>query len=143
MKLAAWVETLDEHGLTTVEEHAVSLVGAYPKADVVRARDVLHVTLDEAGVFALVTPEALELRLATIEWTGGAYGPRESSRLWMRLDLENMSRHAVLQAVEAAIEARRSEFVPCEHCGRPTPPEESVRPGLCHGCAEEQEGVVF
>ena len=54
-----------------------------PGAMLERTRDAIQFDWGgEQGIVLLVGPEALELRLPTVEWTKGAYGPARSSRLW-------------------------------------------------------------
>lgn len=132
--------------MSRLDENAARVAQMLCGATIERTRDAIQLTEDgDPGVVALVTAEAIELRLPTIEWTGGAHGPVATSRLWKRVRLP--IRDAKLrERVEAAREARRAEFVPCRFCHRPTPPEhrlEDDRGDVCHSCAARELGVVF
>jgi hypothetical protein len=96
---------------------------------------------DDCRVTLLVTAEALELRLPTVEWPT-PYAPTASTRLWKRALWSRLGNDVALRAlVDAAFEKRRREFVACRYCRRPTPPEH--RHGrVCHGCAETHLGIV-
>jgi hypothetical protein len=132
-------------GLTRVESNALGLMRVLQVSRTERTRDAfeLHLGDQEArGVVLIVTAEALELRLPTVEWTRGAYGPASTSRLWKRVTWrDDLTPERVRQLVDAAIAKRRAEFKPCRYCGREVPPEHRLGK-VCHGCAERHEGVV-
>ena len=70
-------------GLRMVERHALRVLQFLPQAKVERTQDAIQITEgDDKGFIVLVTPEAVEFRLPTVEWTCGAYGPARASRLW-------------------------------------------------------------
>ena len=127
-----------------VERHATRVHAIEPRAVVTRTSEAIQfeVDRDDCRVTLLVTAEALEVRLPTVEWTG-AHSCTESTRLWKRVLWSRVGDDEVtLRAlVDAAFEKRRREFVPCRFCRRPTPPEH--RHGrACHGCAEGHLGIV-
>ena len=81
-----------------------------------------------------VTPEAIEIRLPTVEWAA-PYSPEAS----------DVSDGDLVNFVETARQKRHDEFVPCHYCRKPTPPEHRHTldgKNVCHGCAERHEGVV-
>ena len=85
-------------GFRTVEHLALLVLKYLPEAEVTRTRDVIQLDHGgERGIVVLITPEAIEVRLPTIEWTKGAYGPAKTSRLWKRI--------AAGKLVEAALPA--------------------------------------
>ena len=127
-----------------------------------RVRDAIEVRFptgieDEADLVVLLTPEAIELRLPTIDWTQGAYGPAASSELWKRVvwseeaggDLRALSLvengaaeakiHEYLEALASAFKGQVQTCVHCEETFLPARMTDSA----CHGCAEKIEGVVF
>jgi hypothetical protein len=60
-------------GLRTVERRALCVLAMLPDARVERTRDAIQIDHGaEEGIVLLVTAEALELRLPTVEWTWGA-----------------------------------------------------------------------
>jgi hypothetical protein len=74
-------------GLRQVERLALRVLKYLPLAEVTRTRDVIQ--LDdggEEGIIVLVTAEKVELRLPTVEWTQGAYGPAYASCFWKRVN---------------------------------------------------------
>lgn len=129
-----------------VEANAARILDLYPNAHVARTRDVIQIDIrtdaDEArGVTVLVTPEAYELRLPTVEWTAGPYGPAASSRYLKRVRARTAEGQALDELLGDAIARRDAEFVPCRYCGRPTAPEHRHR-DTCHGCTEHHLGVI-
>ena len=129
-----------------VDRNAARILERYPVAHVERTRDTIQIDIrtsrdPERGVSIVVTPEAYELRLPTIEWTAGAYGPAPSTRYLKRVKVDNVSDKALAELIETAIARRDAEIIPCRYCSQPTPPEH--RHGrACHGCAERQIGIV-
>ena len=114
-----------------------------PTAALTRTRDVLQFDVErgDSRITLLVTAEALELRLPTVEWPT-PYLPIPSTRLWKRVAWSRIGDDQALQAlIDGAFEARRREFVPCRFCHEATPAEH--RHGrVCHGCAEGHLGIV-
>ena len=91
---------------------------------------------------ALVTAEALELRLPTVEWPT-PYTPCPTSRLWRRVAWEDIPDHMALATLlEEASAARRQEFTTCRYCGGSFPPERRHSQDVCHGWAERHFGVL-
>jgi len=116
---------------------------------VTRGRDVYELGYDvdgEEGVLVLVTAEAIELRLPTVEWTAGSHAPVASSRLWRRvegLDIIDLSDEQLVELLEAAKQARADEWTTCRYCGERVPVEHRLNGDVCHSCASKHEGVVF
>lgn len=130
-------------GHRLVERNAERVMALMPGGSIERTRDSIQIdTGGERGLVILVTPEAIELRLPTVEWTGGSHGPATSSRLWRRLKLEKLSDESLSELLQKAFAARAAEFKKCRYCGEFFPPEH--RTGrACHGCASDQEGIVY
>ena len=129
-----------------VERNAARVLDLYPHAHVSRTRDAIQIDIHtdpdgERGVTILVTPEAYELRLPTIEWTSGAYGPAASTRYLKRVTTRKASGEALEALIRDAIARRDAEFRPCRYCSRPTPPEHRHR-DVCHACAERHLDIV-
>jgi hypothetical protein len=115
-----------------------------PTGGLTRTRDAIQIDWGgERGIVVLCTPEAMELRLPTVEWTCGPYGPAPSSRLWRRIQYEKLDRDGLKSLFEKAWEARKREFKRCKYCGEEYPPEHGFENNVCHGCASEHEGVRF
>ena len=134
------------HGGRHVERNAARVLEHYSTAHIERTRDANQIDIrtdtdGERGVTVLVTPEAYELRLPTIEWTACAYGPAASTRYFKRVNAHRLTDEALASLLQEAIARRDAEFIPCRYCGRPTPPEHRHR-DVCHGCAERHLGVV-
>ncbi len=135
-------------GLRNVEQHAIRILELLPNAKVERTRDVIQIEHDDRdmdGVVVVVTSEAVEFRLPTVEWTGGAYGPANTSRLWKRVTWVKLEAEPGLlpTIIADAKNARRAEFVACKYCNRMVPTENRINGNVCHGCASEHEHVVF
>ena len=139
------MEHSTEHGhLTTAQRNAERAQAMLAEARVTRTPHVTELVVDgERGLVVLVTAEAFELRLPTVEWTAGTHAPAETSRLWRRLDVDGLSDAELAAQIERARAARAAEFVACRYCGRRTPPEHRIGKDVCHSCAERHEDVVF
>lgn len=131
-------------GLLRVERLALRVLDHLPGAELERTRDVIQIDWGgEKGIVVVATPEAIELRLPTVEWTQGAYGPAASSRLWQRVRTDEMDNRSVQDLIDAALAARREAFHECRFCGRRFPPEHRFSEDVCHSCASKHFGVVY
>jgi hypothetical protein len=139
----------DDPAPTQTEALARRLLALLPGAEVTRGRYVFELGHDvesEDGVVVLLTAEAVEFRLPTVEWTAGTHAPVASSRLWRRiegLDLIDLSDEQLEELLEAAKQARADEWATCRYCGERVPVEHRLGANVCHGCASRHEGVVF
>lgn len=134
-----------EHGhLTTARLNADRAQALLAEARVTQTPHVTELVVDgERGLIVLVTAEAFELRLPTVEWTAGTHAPAETSRLWRRLAADRLSDAELAAHIDRARADRAAEFVTCRYCGRRTPPEYRVGEDVCHTCAEQHDDVVF
>ena len=137
-------------GLRRVDRIARLVGSILPDARVERTRDVYQFVVEaQAGLVVVVTPEAVEIRLPTVEWTGGYAGAVDSSRLWRRTlmrswDDAEMERR-LTNLIASGRKQRYGEIKPCAICQRPTPSEHAHTIDgrhVCHGCAERHMGVV-
>ena len=61
-------------GMRKVEQNAGRVLDLLPSAVVERTRDCIQIDYGgEEGIVVLITAEAIELRLPTVEWTMGSY----------------------------------------------------------------------
>lgn len=131
-------------GLRECEQRALEVLKYLPNAEVSRTRDVIQLSWGtERGVIVVVTAETLELRLPTVEWTRGAYGPAESSRMWKRRLWSRLGDDELPLLIGSALEARDREFKVCRYCGQEFPREHRFDARTCQGCASEHLGVVY
>ena len=138
------VEAIHQGRATQVEEWAVRLLGLLPAAEVSHTSDAVQLDWGgESGIVVIVTAEAIELRLPTVEWAGGVHTPVPSGRLWKRRLWRSVDEDALGLLIEEARRAREAEFRHCRFCGRPTPPEHRIDARTCHNCAEARLGIVF
>lgn len=129
-------------GLSLVEENAAKVLNRLPGAIVERTRDCIQIDYGgENGIVALVTAEAIEFRMPTVEWTMVSYGPAASSRLWKRVKYSEITDAELESLLNDALKHRANEFKKCLYCGQSFPPEHRHR-NVCHGCAEKHSGVV-
>ena len=95
----------------------------------------------------VVSPEHLELRLPSIEWTTGYAGPAIATHFWRRLPFKRSGPRALANFIAAGIAAQRARFIVCAHCGERTGPgHQTTLPGqaaMCQGCASSRFGVVY
>jgi formylmethanofuran dehydrogenase subunit E len=134
---------------------ALAVLDLLPEAVVERTRDVYQINHDgDEGIVVVITPEAMELRLPTVDWTHGAYGPVLSSRLWKRYEINTLTDNkygefqvsVLMDLLKQAQAERRKEFSICHFCGRNVPREHSLSHEgkvACHGCATEHLDIVF
>jgi hypothetical protein len=128
--------------LRQVEQHALRVLQLIPKSKIERTRDVIQLTeATERGVSAVVTEEALELRLPTVEWVH-PHEPLEASRSWKSLPWDKLEGAKLKKFISAARAAREDEYKKCKYCGHYFPPEHRHGKNVCHGCAEKHECVV-
>lgn len=131
-------------GLRQMDEHAERLLAPLPAASVDRTRDAIQITVDddlEDGVVLILTPEALELRLPSMDWVQPHWAV-PTSRLWKRLKWERISEDGLRELVEQAREKRRAEHRECRFCHGRFPPEQRHDRDVCHGCAERHLLIV-
>ena len=128
---------------TITERLALRVLEKVTDASVSRTRDVIQIDIGgDDGCVLIVTAEAVEIRLPTLEWTGGAYAPKQSSRLWKRIRTGRMSDMRIVSLIQQAIAARQSEFRQCSFCGQTLPPEH-MSDDACHSCSSKHRGVVY
>ena len=90
----------------------------------------------------LFTPEGAELRLPSIEWTMGSYGPARSSNLWRRLPAREVAEAGVADSLNRLRNALRRRLRRCKYCDEKVMPYRMTG-DACHGCASEFERVVY
>lgn len=131
-------------GFTVVEKNAARLLDLLPSVVEGRTRDCIQINYGgQEGIVILVTAEAIELRLPTVEWTMGAYGPAASSRLWKRVEFCEMADAKLISLLNDALKQRKNEFRKCRYCERKFPPEHMHASDVCQGCATKHLGVVY
>lgn len=124
------------------EEFAGRLMARMPEAELERTRDSIQLSAGgERGVVILITPEAMEIRLPTMDWPR-PYMAVPSSRLWKRLQWARLSEKRMMKLIEEARQVRAAEFVPCRFCGKEFPPERRAD-DACHSCASKHLGIVY
>ena len=133
-------------GPRLVDINAARVLAVLPGASVSRTRDAvqLDAEFEDGGVSVLVTPEAVELRLPTVEWTTGYAGPVASSRLWKRVLWTSIaaSDEQLAALIEQALARRRREYATCRFCRGRVPREHRIG-RACHGCASGHGLAVF
>ena len=130
------------NGQREIDERALQLLEVLPEATVERTRDAIEITVDdvmENGVVLILTPEALELRLPSMDWVHPHWSV-PTSRLWKRVKWERIE--DLYDLVAEAREKRRAEFRECKFCHERFPPEGRHGRAVCHVCAEEHLGIV-
>jgi hypothetical protein len=131
-------------GSLRVEINAKRILDLLPSSTVERTRDCIQINYrGEKGIVILVTPESIELRLPTVEWTMGVYGPATSSKFWKRINVYETTDEKLDNFLKEALKERQNEFKICRHCMKSFPPEHRINEDVCHGCAEIYLGVVY
>lgn len=135
-------ERYPSDGPRCVEKNAERVLALLPESIIERTRDCIQINYGgEEGIVILVTPEIIELRLPTVEWTMGAYGPAASSRLWKRVEISKTTDVELETLLKKALKKRQSEFRNCRYCRKRNPPE-YMDGDVCQECAEKYLGVA-
>lgn len=132
--------------LRTFEEYALQILEMLPGARAERTPDVIQINLgdfrDEKGIVVILTPEAIELRLPTLEWLGSHTSVR-SSKLWKRINLDNSKNFDIPQLIASAQEAQAQTFGVCKFCSQKLPSGWMSQQDICQSCAEKHLGIVY
>ena len=134
--------------LTSIEERAREVMAWRSPCRLERTQNVIEIQFPDPGdsdavLVALVTNDALELRLSTIEWTCGSHGPALASDLWKRLTWTEVDEvGGVAVPLTALAEAHRERLERCDYCEQLFLPAR-MSDSACHGCAEKHDGVLF
>lgn len=112
-----------------------------------RTRDAIEIRFpdtedDDLELMILLSPEGAELRLPTVEWTMGSYGPARTSYLWKRVSLEEILEAGAkgqLNRLRAALKRRRRR---CKRCNERFLTSRMTG-ATCHGRASKFNGVVY
>ena len=109
-----------------------------------RTRDAVEVCYECDGetFVVLLTPDAVELRLPTVDWVT-PYTPVLSSKLWKRVALEKLQEGDLPKLIAGAGQAYAKTLRTCRYCKQKFPPCHMISRKTCHGCASKHEGVVF
>jgi hypothetical protein len=136
------VMIFDEYSIRDFEVLTKKLLKIFPEAKASRTRDCIQIDyLEDRGVVILLTPDAVEVRLPTIDWTQGSHGPARSSWLKKRHTLDDSESDIVTSIREALLE-RQAQYKVCPYCDKEFPPERMAA-GACHGCAENHLHIKF
>ena len=132
--------------LREFEVIARKIVEILPKSVETRTRDVIQINYrNEKGIVILLTPEAMEIRLPTTDWTQGAYGPVSSSRLWKRIKFERLfssDKNLLTNLLKEGLRIREREFKECIFCKKKYAMEHMTG-NYCHSCASKHLGIVY
>ncbi|MGB9926920.1 MAG: hypothetical protein ACPK85_00790 [Methanosarcina sp.] len=129
-------------GLRRVEANAERILIQLPESTIERTRDCIQIDYGgEEGIIILVTPETIELRLPTVEWTMGSYGPVASSRLWKRVEVSEITDRELETLLKETLKECQKQFKNCRSCKKRFRPEH-MHGDVCHACAEKHLGVV-
>lgn len=137
-------------GLTIVEQNALKVLNRWVTGTVTRTRDVIQIDYTESklptgeiAAVALVTAEALELRMPTVEPLAPHVSIR-TSKFWKRVEWSKVADDKALgKLLNSILGARRRSFRACKYCGERYPPEQRFRVDVCLECATGYEGVLF
>jgi hypothetical protein len=140
-------------GLRAVDRMAMRIGQLLPESVIERTRDIYQFTVrDPGGLVVVVTPEAVEFRLPTVDWTSECSTPLPVSRPFKRLRTAGKP-----EPVDAKLdgkldrliqETRHSvsrNFVSTPAAKKHTPPEHGVTldgEWTCHGCAGHNAEVA-
>jgi predicted RNase H-like HicB family nuclease len=146
--LEIYIEPGERYPVTELrrfEEYALQILEMLPGACAERTPDVIQINSgdfrDEKGVVVILTPEAIELRLPTLEWLG-PHTPVQSSKRWKRINLENSKNINITKLIASAQEAQAQTFGVCKFCSQKKPTGWMFRQDVCDSCAEKHLGII-
>jgi hypothetical protein len=85
-------------------------------------------------------PDFVEICLPSTDWVR-PYLPIRSSSSWKRFEIHSINEDELPELIEQGRKVRCQQFKKCKYCERNFPPEH--RHGdACHGCAENELGIV-
>lgn len=96
---------------------------------------------DEDGLVLVVTDDALELRLPTLEWH--IHTPRAVSKLWRHISLQEQPELDLRQLIADAQASQKETFGDCKYCGALKPEGWMHGKDVCQSCAENILGVRY
>ena len=138
-------DDLLQFGSLRFEQWAAQVSQLLPEAKVDRTTEVIQLTTgdfrDELGVVILLSPEAMELRLPTLNWDG-PYTPVKTSCLWQRLALNELKKSQLPRLIAEAQAQQQQSFFNCKYCGQRNPEGWMHSPDVCQSCAEKELGIV-
>ena len=144
-------QLIDPEGRYTGEElrgfesYALQVMELLPGAKVERTRDVIQIDYgdfrDEQGLVVILTPDAIELRLPTIEWLG-PHTPVSSSQLWKRVNWNKSKKLNLSKLIASAWAAQKQTFGECQYCGKRQPCGWMFKQDVCDSCAEKHLGII-
>jgi len=131
-------------------EHLAAFIHNSFNCKLTRTRDAIQIDIQsDDGVVVLLTPQHIEVRLPTVDWTKGSHGPVPSSILWKRRKLNGFwgegsaGVNPELKAlILEGIERRQSQFKKCRFCKQLVSIEHRIGT-VCHGCASKHLGIVY
>lgn len=129
--------------LTQLEKNALKILKHLEGAIVERTSDSIQINYNDLkGITVLVTSEAFEIRLPTIEWAGGAYDPVQTSDLWKRIEIEEINDDEIQGLLHLGLKEQVKHLGTCEYCKKEFHESQMDGETVCHGCAERELGVL-
>jgi hypothetical protein len=135
------------------ERFACDVLRGLPNCVVERTRDTIHIFYEgEMGASLLFTPEAFEVRTASVEWVNN-HIPTPTTRLINRYNyldttgpmkggFSYLSEYMVDLLLKAA-ELRKSEYKECKYCKISYPREYRHSDDICMSCAQTHLGIIY
>jgi len=146
----SYFNSIGEGGLLIVERNALLLMEVLKSTSFQRTRDVIQVDYkvnEDVELTVLVTREAYDFRLLTIEWTQGSYAPVKTSKIWKTLEVEALGekeiKDKISKLIDEALKVMNGDLVTCKYCKEKFHPSHTIDGGVCHSCAVKHLNVVF
>ena len=126
------------------EQVAATILSLSPAAEISRTRDAIQIDWGEYedGVVILLTPDAIEFRLPSVDWVHPGI-PERTSQLWKRAEIDELDDKDLVAWIMKARQARKRQFKKCQFCGEMVPPEHRFDGQTCHGCASDKYEVDY
>ena len=129
--------------LSQLEKNALRILNHLDGVLVERTNDSIQINYNDLkGIIVLVTSEAFEIRLPTIEWAGGAYDPVQTSDLWKRIEFDGTNDDKIQKLLNLGLDEQKKHIFMCKYCREYSHESQMHDESCCHGCAERELGVV-
>ena len=135
--------TKHRDNLTVIEKNALKILKHLKGSSVERTSDSIQINYNDLkGIVVLVTNEAFEIRIPTIEWAGGSYDPVQTSDLWKRYEFKEINDDEIGQLLNHGLDEQKKHIRTCSHCKKEFYESQMHSETVCHGCAERELGVL-
>ena len=136
-------------GFRSSEKLALRVLRLLSCKSIERTRDVFQIESygdaepEHSGIIVVITPEAIEIRFPTVEWTKGCHAPVLSSQIWRRAEAAGLKDRDLGRLLDEAQQLRNHALALCRYCKKRFPPEQRVLYNQCYACRARHGGISY